>query len=595
MGKIPVPYGTPQKIITAIKNNGYNDLYNLNITLNITGANLFYDVKSIDTLPSGGYKLVTFSLWTPATTGIDSIMVSVPPDEINSTNSVNVIQLTTLNNYSYVYGPFPSTVDGGIGFDGQTGDFIEKFSANLSAYKKQVNGKNFDGGSERAGFVAYISQVKVNFTVSGQPFKIGIWDATGSGGTPGQLIWQSASLTSTQGISTILVNPKVGVNGDFYVGVRQTGTTNLAVAYQSEDPVRANTFYSASPTGSSSWVDFAVSGNPFRFMIEPGLTLANDVGVSSIDFPLGGTSNNLTSNIAPKATVSNFGSNNQTTPFSVTMDIFNFDDIRIYSSTKTLTLNSGSAQQVTFDASFNPASQSYTANCYTSLGTDGNNTNNLVTASFNYVQFSLNLTALFEAMYVYGIDNGSNEMPMAPSVTIELHNASTPYTMVETKTTTLSAAGVCRINNFTSSLNNISSYYIVVKSPNTLETWSATAQSFSSGILSYNFTTGVDQAFTDGSLPPLALHSGKYCLYSGDCNQDGFITSADFTGIDNDGSTGDYHVENDVDGNGFVTSGDFTYIDNNGSVGVHVQVPPTPGAMVKQVIKSHIQRKSSGK
>jgi hypothetical protein len=130
-----------------------------------------------------------------------------------------------------------------------------------------------------------VNQVNVNFTVSGQPYKIGIWDATGTGDSPGTLLWESASQISTAGISTLLVNPKVNVNGNFYVGVRQTDTTNIAFGYQSEDPVRTNTFFSASPTGSSTWTDFAISGNPFRFMIEPGLTLPSDIVETEIASP----------------------------------------------------------------------------------------------------------------------------------------------------------------------------------------------------------------------------------------------------------------------------------------------------------------------
>ena len=194
----------------------------------------------------------------------------------------------------------------------------------------------------------------------------------------------------------------------------------------------------------------------------------------------------------------------------------------------------------------------------------------------------LSITALIEAMYV----SGGSAMTMTPSVTVELHNAST-LALVESQTGTLSTTGVGTFT-FASAVTG-TPYYIVVKSPNTVETWSANAQSFTSGALSYDFTTGLGQAFTNGSNPSLALHSGRYCLYSGDCNQNGFVTSADFTGVDNDGSIGDYHLVNDLDGNGFITSNDFTFIDNNGAVGVSIQVPP--GALrhlLKRVANSNV-------
>src|SRR5664280_1624065 len=91
-------------------------------------------------------------------------------------------------------------------------------------------------------------------------------------------------------------------------------------------------------------------------------------------------------------------------------------------------------------------------------------------------------------------------------------------------------------------------------------TWSASPHSFISSALSYNFTTAVTQAYTDGSNPQLARHNGKYCIYSGDLNQDGSVTGDDFTGVDNDGTTFNYHPVNDLNGDGLVTADDEQFI-----------------------------------
>ena len=191
---------------------------------------------------------------------------------------------------------------------------------------------------------------------------------------------------------------------------------------------------------------------------------------------------------------------------------------------------------------------------------------------------TLALTALVEAMYV----KGGSAMPMTPSVTVELHDGST-LALVDSNTSTLSTLGVGSFS-FINALNG-TPYYIVVKYANTVEIWSATPQSFTAGTLSYDFTTGTAKAYTDGSNLPLALHGSKYCIYSGDVNQNGFITSADFTGIDNDASAGDYHLVNDLNGDLFVTSNDFTFIDNNASAGIQRQVPP--GAPAISISDSH--------
>jgi hypothetical protein len=196
----------------------------------------------------------------------------------------------------------------------------------------------------------------------------------------------------------------------------------------------------------------------------------------------------------------------------------------------------------------------------------------------------LHPTVIIEAMWVSG---GETAMTMTPSVTVELHDAST-YALVESQTGTLTNVGVSYFT-FSNAVNG-TPYYIVVKSVNTVEVWSATAQSFVSSYLSYNFTTGVAQAYTDGSNPSLALHGTKYCIYSGDVNQDGFVTGDDFEGVDNDAANFEYHVATDVNGDGFVTGDDFQFIDNNASLFVQRQIPPgAPGHLVKR----NVQHKSS--
>jgi photosystem II stability/assembly factor-like uncharacterized protein len=199
---------------------------------------------------------------------------------------------------------------------------------------------------------------------------------------------------------------------------------------------------------------------------------------------------------------------------------------------------------------------------------------------------TLNLSALLEAMYVAG----GTAMTTTPSITVELHDAST-LAVVESKTGTLSTAGIGSFTFFSAS--NGTPYYIVVKSPTTIETWSATTHSFTAGALSYDFTSGVSKAYTDGSMDPMAVHGGKACFYSGDVNQDGQVTSDDFTGVDNDNSNFDYHIANDVNGDGQVTSDDFTWIDNNNTNFVTRQVPAgAPSHLVKHV-KSSVQKNTS--
>jgi hypothetical protein len=197
---------------------------------------------------------------------------------------------------------------------------------------------------------------------------------------------------------------------------------------------------------------------------------------------------------------------------------------------------------------------------------------------------TLNLTALIEALYVAG----GTAMPISPRVTVELHSSSAPYALVDSNTAALNTAGTGTFT-FTKAVSG-TGYYIVVKSMNTIETWSAAPQNFTSAALSYNFTTAVTQAFTDGSNPPLALHNGKYCIYSGDLNQDDIINKADYTAVDNDNSTFQYHLANDLNGDGFVSTADEQFIDNNYILSIHRQAPAgAPGFSIRNETKSYTQ------
>ncbi|RYZ25848.1 MAG: hypothetical protein EOP49_44120, partial [Sphingobacteriales bacterium] len=179
--------------------------------------------------------------------------MSVPPDLNNSNNSKVWNQIVTQNLYAYKEPTLPNATNG-VGFNGASGSFVAKFNTSTPAS---------------------VNEVKVDFTVAGQPYQIGIWDATGPGGAPGNVLWTSATLTTAVGTAFIPVAPAVAVNGGFFVGVNQTGTTNVGFGYQIENPMRTGTFYYTSPVGGTSWVDFGSSPTTlvFRLAIEAQLYL----------------------------------------------------------------------------------------------------------------------------------------------------------------------------------------------------------------------------------------------------------------------------------------------------------------------------------
>jgi hypothetical protein len=163
----------------------------------------------------------------------------------------------------------------------------------------------------------------------------------------------------------------------------------------------------------------------------------------------------------------------------------------------------------------------------------------------------LTLTALLQGFY------DGNSM-VTDTVIVELHNSSSPYDLVESKKGILNTTGVGRFN-FTTAVEGISSY-IVVKTWNTLETWSKTAQSINSSSISYDFTIAATQAYGNN----LTQVGTRWCIYIGDLNQDGYVNSIDLTSVNNDSYNLVRGVVNtDLSGDQYTNIYDYSIVNNN--------------------------------
>lgn len=254
LGKMPIEYGAPTVIQALIRNEGSNTMTNIAVQAYITGANTFVDNVNIPSLAAGASTVVSFANYSPTSlsTGDQVVVSTNTSGDQNPANDVKTWSMDiTQNLYSYKNQAIPNA--GGVGFNGGTGDFVAKFNSNPGVTPPYTNPPE-------------INEIKVDLTTSGLTYQLGIWNANGVGGTPGTLLWTSPVLTSAVGTAFVPV-PNISVSGDYFVGVRQTGTTNIGFAYQSENPIRSQTFYYTSPTGSATWTDFAPN-SPFRFSIE---------------------------------------------------------------------------------------------------------------------------------------------------------------------------------------------------------------------------------------------------------------------------------------------------------------------------------------
>jgi hypothetical protein len=170
-----------------------------------------------------------------------------------------------------------------------------------------------------------------------------------------------------------------------------------------------------------------------------------------------------------------------------------------------------------------------------------------------------------------GLYNGSGTMRQAydelgphwPSgvadhITVELHNAAS-YSTIEYVITSvpLSTTGTATL---TIPSNYNGSYYITIKHRNSLETTTSVPVSFSENIISRSFGTPSNVFGNNVTLS----YDGRYLIYAGDVNQDGFIDTQDYVGIDNDSYN--YmagYLVTDVDGNGMIDTNDYIFVDNN--------------------------------
>ncbi|QQS35331.1 MAG: exo-alpha-sialidase [Ignavibacteriales bacterium] len=174
---------------------------------------------------------------------------------------------------------------------------------------------------------------------------------------------------------------------------------------------------------------------------------------------------------------------------------------------------------------------------------------------------TLNVTALTEGLW-----NGTTSV--SDVVTVEVRASTTPYAIVETKNIQLNTSGFGS-DTFTTPSEG-TPYYIVVKHSNSIETWSSSPVQFSSGILNYNFTDAQNKAYGNN----LKMVNGKWCIYSGDVNQDGSINISDLNLVFTDnlnGVTG--NVVTDLTGDQFTEVNDLNIVFVNSVLGVTRQRP----------------------
>jgi hypothetical protein len=258
-GKLATPASPGHAVQAVVSNNGTAALTNLPVTLAVTGANPFTNVQTVASLAPGASATVTFAAY-PATlaTGTNSLLVSVPADGNNGNNTYAYTQQINATRVAYAN---PAQAYEPAGVYMPTADImVAKYSL--------ATATNY------LGEVVATFPAPTNTGASAPPFLVVVYDATGPGGTPGNLLYTSPTpvIPFTNNGSTITVPvalPAVPVGSTFYLGLKGNGACP-ALSYQASYPARPNTYYYQN-SKIGAW---SATTKPEQWGLEFGLTTA---------------------------------------------------------------------------------------------------------------------------------------------------------------------------------------------------------------------------------------------------------------------------------------------------------------------------------
>lgn len=178
---------------------------------------------------------------------------------------------------------------------------------------------------------------------------------------------------------------------------------------------------------------------------------------------------------------------------------------------------------------------------------------------------TLGIITLDATFGIEGMWNGATQVQ--DTVRFYLRNNVSPYGIKDSSIAYLNSSGN-GIAYFSAPGGN---FYMQTLHRSALETWSASALSFTPGSTTvYDFTTAQTQTYGNNSV----LTSGRYCSYSGEVYKDGSIDLSDIILIFNDASvftTG--YTATDVNGDNIVDLSDLVITYNNAANFVTVSRP----------------------
>lgn len=238
---------TTQTITGTVTNNSIGALTSVPVTLNITGANASNTIQTIASIAAGASQVVTFSGLSAATSGMQTIKLSVPSDQFTSNDSLVLIQSVSCDSLSYTDNSAPYTA---IGFNTGAGILAAKHSVTST--------KNIT-------VTDIYANIDVNTVIAGNQIQAVLLD------TGGNILDSSAIVTvTTAQLGTRVIFPLTGnnlimpTNPDYFIGIRQyaNATTGyFPLGSHSPSTAPADRYYSFNMDGSNQSANYTTLGN----------------------------------------------------------------------------------------------------------------------------------------------------------------------------------------------------------------------------------------------------------------------------------------------------------------------------------------------
>ncbi len=260
-----VAKSTAGKSSVRIKNEGTTAVNNIDVTLELSGANVFTQTINIAALAAGADQIIDFSGYALPNVGVQDLKFSVTTlgDESILNNTSTTSQKVT-NGFVQ------------IGQDGKITNSAVGFHTALVDLAVKMLGS----GTRK------ITQIRLPFNSYQQSIILKVMEDDGAANGPGTvLLTASARLTSADNETLYIFTTPITVTGDYFISVKQTATTNMAWHCEMQYPLQPNRVYISS--GST----YATAGldRPFLPIIRVvEQNTATDVGVVGIANPICG-------------------------------------------------------------------------------------------------------------------------------------------------------------------------------------------------------------------------------------------------------------------------------------------------------------------